>query len=425
MEPVTKHGLLSRRGFLTATVALGAQAARPNVLVVMSDQESALLPGPARLPNRARLIERGVQFTSAFCNTPQCSAARSALLTGLEPHRTGVIANVDAASLGKPLSPSIPTVGSVFRQAGYRTGYFGKWHLGNDEKGLTAFGFDVWVRPKADPEVAREAADWIRTRKQPWLAWVSLLNPHDIYRAPEMLRRIAPRPGVKPPVSGLESLDGKPAEQREYVERDQGRAARGYSAEDWLRYRSYYLDLVESVDACLGTVLEAVNLDRTIVVYTSDHGDALGEHGLPFKGPFMYEELIRIPLVIAAPGVALGRGERAAMVTQADLAPTLAALAGLKWPGPTSGSDLTTRAAARSEVYLEYYAKQKWVNPIRTIRTRRWKLNWYDRGARELYDLAADPHELRNLAGEPALRELQQELEAKLQAWRGPLVESR
>src|SRR5579862_8639497 len=104
----------------------------------MTDQESALLPGPADLPNRRRIARDAVRFTSAFCNTPQCSAARSSLLTGLEPHQTGVLTNVDEGSLGKPLSTAIPTVGSVFAAAGYTTGYFGKWHLGGSP---ASFGF--------------------------------------------------------------------------------------------------------------------------------------------------------------------------------------------------------------------------------------------------------------------------------------------
>lgn len=412
--------MLTRRHFLAGPAIVLAQR-RPNVLVVMSDQESALLPGAARLPNRERLLKNGVSFRFAFANTPQCSAARSALLTGLEPHRTGVITNVDATSLGKPLSPSIPTVGSVFRQAGYRTGYFGKWHLGNEEQGLAQFGFETYSPWKTDEATARQAAAWVRAQKEPWLAWVSFINPHDVYQAPRLLSRLSARPGVRPPASGLESLEGKPAEQREYMEKDQGRPALHWGREEWLRYRSYYLELVEKVDACLGIVLDAVDLARTVVVYTSDHGDALGEHGLPFKGPFMYEELIRIPLVIAAPERALGHGEREDLVVQADLAPTLASLAGLEWPGPVAGLDLATHRGSRSEVFLEYYAKQKWINPIRTIRTRRWKLNWYDRGNKELYDLEEDPHELRNLAGQATVKEIQHRLEARLDKWRGPL----
>jgi choline-sulfatase len=414
---------LTRRHFLAAPAVLGRAAVPPNVLVFMTDQESALLPGPVNLPNRARLEPSAVKFTSAFCNTPQCSAARSSLLTGLEPHQTGVLTNVDASSLGKPLPASLPTVGSVFQAGGYSTGYFGKWHLGGDGEGLARFGFATYAHPRKDEEVARQAAEWIRTQRGPWLAWVSIINPHDIYGLPKLLGEVKPRPGVLPPRTGLDNLAGKPSEQREYVDKDQGQATKDYRPEDWVRYRSHYGELVEAADRCLGLVLEAVtNLESTVVVYTSDHGDALGEHGLPFKGPFMYEELISIPLWISAPGAPLGKAPRTDLVTQADLAPTLASLAGLAWPRQISGADLTKGRLDRTAVFLEYYAKQKWVNPIRTIRTRRWKLNWYDRGNQELYDLATDPYETRNCAGDPELKQVQADLEKRLNAWRKPLL---
>jgi arylsulfatase len=157
------------------------------------------------------------------------------------------------------------------------------------------------------------------------------------------------------------------------------------------------------------------------VVYTSDHGDALGEHGLPYKGPFMYEEEIRIPLLIRTPKL-MPAGDRNEMVTQADLAPTLARLCGVEWAKPVAGKSLLPVTPARDAVFLEYYAKQKWVNPIRTLRTKRWKLNWYDSGHQELYDLAADAHETRNLAADPKSRAVKAELEARLNAWRGPLM---
>ena len=411
----------TRRGFLACAPLAAARPQRPNVLVFMSDQESALLPGPATLPNRRRIEKNAVRFTTAFCNTPQCSAARSSLLTGLEPHRTGVLTNVDRNSLGKPLSASVPSAGQVFRSAGYATGYFGKWHLGGER---AAFGFDQIGDESGDARIVEQAARWIRQQRAPWLAWVSVLNPHEIYsleRVAPSLERIAPRPGVRPPASDLGNLAGKPSEQQAYVDKDQGRQTREYSREDWIRYRSYYLSLVEKVDANLGTVLEAIaNLDETIIVYTADHGDALGEHGLPFKGPFMYEEGIRIPLLIRAPWAF--SGERGDLVTQADLAPTLAGLCGLTWPARVGGRDLSKGSPRTDAVFLEYYAKQKWVNPIRTIRTRRWKLNWYDRGSRELYDLQRDAHETRNLADEPAFARIREQLESRLTAWRGPLA---
>ncbi len=416
--------ILTRRNFLAgaAAASVPGRVRPPNVLVFMTDQESALLPGPASRPNRARVAARGVEFTSVFCNTPQCSAARAALLTGLEPHRAGVITNVDGGSLGKPLSPALATVGGVFRSAGYSTGYFGKWHLGNQRQGLAAFGFDT-AKDGSDEAVASQAAEWMRAQREPWLAWVSIVNPHDIYGLPRLLGSVKPRAGVRPPTSGLDNLNGKPVEQRQFVDQDQGRATREYRPEDWVRYRSHYLELVAKADACLGAALAGVkDLDSTVVVVTTDHGDALGEHGLPFKGPFMYEELIHIPLLISGPGEFSRPARRDDLVTQIDLAPTLAAMAGLEWPSKLPGVDLTRRRDVRGAVYLEYYSKQKWVNPIRTIRTRRAKLNWYDSGNKELYDLAADPHETRNLAGDREFAKLQAELERRLDLWRAPLT---
>lgn len=411
--------MVSRRAFLAASAA--AFAARcPNILVFMSDQESALLPGPASLPNRDRLLKRGLEFTNAFCNTPQCSPARAALLTGLDPNRAGVLTNVDGGSLGRTLNPALPNIGRVFQDAGYRTAYFGKWHLGHDSGGLAEFGFAESPSLRGDDDIVREAAKWLSSVRAPWLAWVSVLNPHNIYAAPRLLARIQPRAGVKPPASDVSNLHGKPAEQMTFMEKDQGRPTLKWSPGDWVRYRSHYLELVEKVDQQLGTVLDAVkNWGDTAAVYTSDHGDGLGEHGLPFKGPFMYEPLIRIPYIIAAPG--MSRGRQAGLVTQADLAPTLAGLAGIGWPRPITGSDRLKPPLKRDAVFLEYYAKQKWVNPIRTIRTEQWKLNWYDSGHKELYDLRHDPDEKMNLAGAARTGSIQSELERRLDAWRKPL----
>ncbi|MCC6390847.1 MAG: DUF4976 domain-containing protein [Bryobacterales bacterium] len=164
------------------------------------------------------------------------------------------------------------------------------------------------------------------------------------------------------------------------------------------------------------------HISDTIVLYSSDHGDETGEHGLPDKGPFLYEELLRIPLVMAGPGTEKLKARASEMVAQTDIAPTLAGPAGLRWPGAASGKDLTAGGAARDAVLLEYYAKQKWKNPVRTIRTRRYKLNWYNSGHQELYDLEKDPHETHNLAGKPVVRGVQKELERRISAWRGPIT---
>jgi arylsulfatase A-like enzyme len=403
--------MLTRRRWMQT---LAVRPSAPNVLVFMTDQESALLPGSARLPNRDRVLQRGVRFANAFCTTPQCSAARASFLTGLMPKRTGVWTNVDNSSLGQPLSPELPNLGHVFRQAGYTTALFGKWHLSLQDKDLGAFGFDVRVDGK-DPAVTAAAAEWLRGAKTPWLAWVSLLNPHDIYAVRKEMAATALRPDVRGPVTNLDNLASKPIEQREYVDRDQGRITADFTAAQWKLYRSYYLDLVEKTDVQLGQVLDSIDLDRTIILLTSDHGDQLGEHGLPFKGPFVHDECMRIPLTIAAPG-RLKPGVRTDLVSTVDFAPTLAEAAGLRWPTPTDGQSLLRRAR-RDAVFSDYYAKQKWVNPIRTIRTRDAKLNIYDQtGHREFYDLRRDPGEATNLAAEklPAMAALERRLNATI-----------
>src|SRR3954454_12103417 len=140
-NPKSEIRFLSRRELLAGIPALALAKRRPNVLGFRSDQETAMVPGPVNNPHHRRLNEQGVRFSNAFCNTPQCSAARSSLLTGLEPHQTGVLTIIDGTSLGRSLSPKLATIGSVFRNAGYRTGYFGKWHLGSEEAGRDAFGF--------------------------------------------------------------------------------------------------------------------------------------------------------------------------------------------------------------------------------------------------------------------------------------------
>jgi arylsulfatase A-like enzyme len=328
-----------------------------------------------------------------------------------------VVTNVDKTSLGRALSPQLPTVGTVFKKAGYKTGYFGKWHLGGDSSGsLQTFGFSEY-RAGSDTVAAESAAAWIKQQDSPWLAWVSVLNPHHIYDFIKKRTDIEPRAGVRPPASSRSDLTGKPGAQRRFLNDDQGRPTFEYTPEDWVRYRSYYSELVEKADQSFGVVLNAVkSVANTIVVYTSDHGDALGEHGLPFKGPFMYDPLIRVPLVIAAPGLKKN-STRDDLVESIDIGPTLAGLAGLSWPAPIDGKDVSKHASGRDAVFLEYYGKQQWIAPIRTIRTREWKLNQYRDGSAELYDLKNDVQEARNLAGQTSVAQIQKQLENRLSKW--------
>jgi arylsulfatase A-like enzyme len=322
----------------------------------------------------------------------------------------------------------------TFQDAGYATGYFGKWHL-SDDRGIDdeAFGLDQAQERSGsagDAGVAAAAAEWIgRSRDEPWLAIVSLLQPHDIYEFPGRRDELASkgkqapvRPGMEAPASGVGLLSKRPKPQRLFNEQDQGRATNDYGPEDWRRYRSFYYDLIEDADRDLGTALDAVgDLDDTIVFYSSDHGDALGEHGLAFKGPFAYEELLNVPLTISWPRMFSEARSSEELVSHIDVLPTACDLAGVEAPGGIDGVSLRPALAGKSlgreEIFAEYHSKQRWANPMRMVREKRWKLNVYLDGGRELYDLENDPHELNNLAGEARARPEEERLMAKLEDW--------
>ena len=191
----------------------------------------------------------------------------------------------------------------------------------------------------------------------------------------------------------------------------------------WRRYRAFYNGLVETVDREIGTVLSA--LERTqvprITVFSTDHGDLGGAHGLPYKGPAMYEELVRVPLVIAWPGrIRAARSD--ALVSLIDLLPTLCDLAAVPPPAGIDGVSLRPileqRAArVREMVFADDYGKQSWRVPIRMVRTERWKYVRYVKYGDELYDLSADPGELRNLAADPDAARERMRLSRELDDW--------
>jgi arylsulfatase A-like enzyme len=429
---------------LGASPSISAQTAaeRPDVIIVLTDQQRADAFGAAgaadlRTPVMDRLAREGVLFTRAFTATPQCSPSRAAMLTSRYPHRTGVMGNTAGGEgratggrppegMSGPLDRALPTLGRVFAAAGYETAYFGKWHLGATPG---EYGFQVHNSTIGDRTLATEVVTFLQKRpiggsRKPLLLIVSWLNPHDIYSVLE-----APPPDVRAltaarlPSNLVDDLRQKPFPQRHYLEADQGRPFVGATPDVWRRYRAFYNALVETVDREIGTVLGALEGSQAprITVFSTDHGDLGGAHGLPYKGPAMYEELVRVPLVIAWPGrIRAARSD--ALVSLIDLLPTLCDLADVPPPASIDGVSLRPilerRAArVREMVFAEYYGKQSWRVPIRMVRTERWKYARYVKYGEELYDLAADPGELRNLAADPAAARERMRLSRELDDW--------
>jgi len=439
---------ISRREFLERSIyagtalsvamlpqAMGKQTpeptGKPNILLIFSDQQHWQAMGFMDpffdTPNQDKLAKESMVFERSFCTTPQCSPSRSSLLTGFYPSTTEVMGNVGAAG-GNPLAQ--PTLGKELQDAGYQTGYFGKWHLGNKE--VAGAGWDKKFLKANDAKAEKYAVDFLKnlsTPQKPFALFVSLRNPHDIY----YYKRHEPQSPVDdvpmPPSWEGETFAGKPSIQKQFMEQDQGKVIVGKPRGEWQKYRDCYRSKNKLYDRNVGVILDELKrqdqLENTIVILTSDHGDMDAQHKLIFKGPFMYEHMMRIPLMIRVPrklAKVAPRRVKDIDVVNVDIAPTIREFCGL----PAKKSDgmslvpLFTGSKdykPREYVIGQYYSKQRWVNPIRMIRTRDFKLNRHIRWGDELYDLKNDPHELKNLAKNPKYAAIKADLAKKLDKW--------
>lgn len=413
---------------------------KPNIVFIFSDQQHGRAMGFVdaffRTPATDRFARESTVFDATFCTTPQCSPSRSTLMTGLYPSKTGMRNNLDAAG-ARPLS--MPTLGAAMQSAGYRTMYYGKWHLGGDPIGTAGWDDRQTFHTDGrydDPEVTRHATRFLRERgsagdDQPFLLMLSYNNPHDVYRFRHEHVDNSEQDVPLPESYHRESLANKPEAQLRFMTHDQGTTIHGEPASHWRHYRAVYRDKIAAFDAQVGDVLSALRAsgldENTLVVLNSDHGDMDAHHGLIFKGPFMYEQMVHVPLMIRLPTAMLADGSApprqvSSLVSNADLYPTLLDFAGLPEPD-CDGQSLKPcllgegPAPQREFVVGQYHGKQQWVEPIRMIRTRRHKLNIYATREAELYDLQHDPHELDNLADEPAHASLRDELAGSLRAW--------
>ena len=409
---------------------------RPNMLFVFSDQQHweavGFVDETFQTPGLDGLAAEGTVFTDAFCTTPQCSPSRSSMMTGLYPSKTGVTGNIGAAG-GNPLR--LPTIGAMLQKAGYQTAYFGKWHLGKDPVATAGWDEDFGVTgPDAtdDAEVTRRALRFLGKgcdSEKPFALFLSYNNPHDVYHFD---REESPVP--KAAVNLPRTWHGKdfstvPEVHQQFMREDQGKVIVDADAPAWERYREIYREKVRLYDREVGVVLDALKAhglsDETLVVATSDHGDMDGQHRLIYKGPFMYDHMMRIPLTVRLPA-SLRRDRTPDTIdfpsVNVDLVPTLADFAGAPLP-QTDGVSLKSLLTGeghlpeREFVVGQYYSKQKWVNPIRTIRTKGHKYSRYRVHGEELYDLEQDPLEISNVASDRQYKESKAGLGAKLDQW--------
>ncbi len=351
----------------------GPYPRRPNILVIMVDQLrtpcwfSATPAALALMPNLARLRDGAVSFESHYTASNDCSPARSTLLTGLYTHQTGCM-----ITGGSTLNPGFPTWGTMLREHGYHTRWYGKWHLthGDNEWSLPAdagalepYGFSGGTYPSpdggpgqgwaVDPYIATQFQDWIATAPahQPWCTTVSFVNPHDIAWWYLWSERTAAEATARPRVSELPPNFETPAEMhaqripqlqlshQETTSVSFGRVpfSGPQTVEAWTPFFDLYLKLLHEVDRHIGSVLRALHsrpelATNTVVVFTSDHGEYAGSHGMRGKGGAAYEEGVRVPLMVkdlrGGEKLAVApRRHRTGLTSSVDVAPLLLSIA--------------------------------------------------------------------------------------------------
>jgi len=405
---------------------------KPNILLILTDQHrfdtiaAAVDHFGVATPALDELCANGVWFDNAFCTAPVCGPSRAAILTGLHPSSNGVYANLDDHC--GPLPEGAVTIADRMQAEGYQTVYHGKSHIGGD---LSNYGFEIAFENSHDPSTVTEAcrywrnADWI-VNKRPFFHVVSLLNPHDIYFLAPGVELEAELPRWP---NQDDTLQGKPSPQQSRRETD-------WSDGRWEYYRRFYAGKVEKVDAQIGELIDELICSgygpNTWIIFTSDHGDMAGEHGISFKGPLMYDGVTHVPLIIVPPMQQWGGAGKTdasakqfapfhspVLTSNIDLAPTILDIAGIEPDPSLPGRSLLPTilgdgAAIHEHVISEWHGAGRRVTPIRMVRTLEWKYNCYLGHGEELYDLVHDPHELTNLAGRPEHAAVQEDLHQRL-----------
>jgi N-acetylglucosamine-6-sulfatase len=424
---------------------------RPNVVVIMADDmrwdtlgvvqreqgRQALFPW-FHTPHLDRLAAEGARFANVFVTTSLCSPSRASFLSGQYAHRHKVLNNFT------DYPQDLPSYPRRLQEAGYTTAYIGKWHMGEDDDRQRP-GFDFWMSHRGqgnywDNEfnvngqrrvfkgyythvITDAAVDWLRRpHRQPWLLIVGHKAPHGgpIVPEPKFEHAFDNEQVVRPAnADRYRAADGMP----EWLEASyftwHGLGGPLYGQRDYGKFVRAYLGCIASLDESVGriydTLQESGQLDDTLLLFTSDNGFALGEHGRTDKRT-AYEESLRIPLLMRCPRIVQPGTVIREMVLSLDTAPSIVDLCGAAplpdADGRTWNELLTgTSAAWRTAFFYQYnYESQFPYTPnVRAIRTDAWKYIHYphgdggpDRYTAELYDLAHDPLETRNLISSAA-----------------------
>jgi arylsulfatase A-like enzyme len=477
---------VTRRAAVTMLLAAGggailrsarAQAPRPiphdapNILFIMTDDQryDALSIAGNRIlqtPNIDRIGAEGIRFTEFFVTNSLCAPSRATFLTGLYSHVHGVLTNgsgeVNRNQAG--LRAEQITFPHLLRQAGYQTAVVGKWHLRSEPAGfdqwiilpggggpyndptMTANGMPVKMRGYADDIVGDQTLTFLQQRQKdrPFCLLMNFKAPHRNWIPAPRYAHVFDDLEIPVPRTFEDKLEGRPdavrktdmavADMPDFKDRG---VPDSLPPEERKRrnlqelVKNYYRTLL-SVDENVGRALEFLDKNdlarNTMVLFTSDNGMFLGEHGF-FDKRLMYEPSIRVPFLVRYPGrIRPGSVDSKDMLLNVDVAPTLLETAGVPIPASMQGRSfvplLEGRSAPWRDAFLyefyEYPDADHCVRKNRGVRTARWKLIqfWEQPQEWELYDLTNDPDEVHNLYGKPPVAKITSDLKTRLEQLR-------
>ena len=450
----------------------------PNIVLIMTDQlrydALGINNSPiCRTPSLDKLARQGMRFTNAYTPCGLCTPARASVLTGRYPHKHGLVTNNDMYhAVREDLPDNEIGFSSLLRDGGWACGYAGKWHVGM-KKLPSHFGFvgmdlpgygnpgelyQEYLREHGltTPEIVgetigppglsatlsgpveatvpyflgeysiellRQFAEQRQSSGQPFLLWCNFWGPHTPYFCVEPYASMYDPHEIPPWLNYADPLEGKPALHRRFLEAEFETSTQG-PWEKWQPVVAKYWGRVTQIDAQIGRILEAIDrlglAQDTVVIFTTDHGDSIGQHGGLFdKGPFMYEEVYHVPLIVRWPGHVTPDSRDENFVSLLDLMPTMLDLAGVPAPANVDGrSILPLLVGQDSESWPDYLVAEwhghRFLYSQRMIRWRHYKYVFNPGDVDELYDLDVDPHELHNRIDDQEYQDLREHLQARL-----------
>ena len=428
---------------------------RPNILLIMSDEHAPIFSGPyghplVQTPNLNRLADNGVTFTNAYCNSPLCVPSRMSFMTGRYVHHIGVWDNAS------PLASDTVTWAHLLRKVGYDVVLCGKQHFcGQDQRHgfRTQLARDLhaeWLhglidwekgtppakRPWQGPQQAGpgtteeiEVDDFVESQAlaylrdparqdQPWALNVSFIAPHFPLIVPQNFFDLYPLDAIDLP----EIPPGHLKNQHPVYKRMRSMFGLINFPEELVRRaRAGYYGLITYLDEKIGRLLDVLEetgqREDTVVIYTSDHGEMNGEHGMWRKSNF-YEASVRVPLQIAWPGHLPGGCKIDEVVSLVDLTATIVDIVGAPQVVPMDGESLRPLMLGNEQNWKDFafseYLAHGVARPMAMLRRGRYKFNYSLGNPPELYDLLEDPNEFHNLASDRTHRPIIAELQAQL-----------